>query len=46
VEKAFTILREECRRGWWDLRVVIAFEEMLASMPSIRDMAVAAAPLN
>jgi len=41
--KAFAILREECQRGWWDLRLVNEFEEMLQSAPGIRDMV--AAPL-
>ena len=45
IEKAFTILREECRRGWWDLRLVNEFHEMLQTAPAIREMALAAAPL-
>ncbi len=38
MEKAFAILREECRRGWWDLRLVNELEEMLQSSAGIRDM--------
>jgi len=45
IEKAFSILREECRRGWWDLRLVNEFEGMLQSAPGIRDLVMAAAPL-
>jgi len=41
MEKAFAILREECRRGWWDLRLVNELEEMMQSAPGIRDMCVA-----
>ena len=39
--KAFEILREECRRGWWDLRIVNELEDMLQSAPGIRDMCMA-----
>jgi putative two-component system response regulator len=39
--KAFEILREECRRGWWDLRLVNELEDMLQSAPGIRDMCMA-----
>ena len=45
VDKAFAILREECRRGWWDLRLVNEFEEMLHTAPGMREMVTAAAPL-
>jgi cyclic di-GMP phosphodiesterase len=44
-EKAFAILREECRRGWWDLRLVNEFQEMLQNAPEIRDMVAASAPV-
>jgi putative two-component system response regulator len=41
MEEAFTILREETRRGWWDLRIVNELEDMMQSAPGIRDMCVA-----
>ena len=41
MEKAFSILREECVRGWWDLRLVNELEELLQSAPGIRDMCMA-----
>jgi putative two-component system response regulator len=44
-EKAFSILREECRRGWWDLRLVNEFEEMLQNAPDMRDLVAATAPV-
>jgi cyclic di-GMP phosphodiesterase len=39
--KAFEILREECRRGWWDSRLLKELEDMLQTAPGIRDMCMA-----
>lgn len=44
-EKAFSILREECGRGWWDLRLVNEFEEMLQNAPGMRETFMTPAPL-
>ena len=44
-EKAFSILREECKRGWWDLRLVNEFQEMLQNTPAIHETTMIPAPL-
>jgi putative two-component system response regulator len=44
-EKAFAILREECKRGWWDLRLVNEFQEMLQNTPAIHETTMIPAPL-
>jgi putative two-component system response regulator len=37
-QKAFAILREECQRGWWDLRLVNELEDMLETAPGLLHM--------
>jgi putative two-component system response regulator len=39
--QAFAILREESRRGWWDLRIVNELQDMLETAPGIRDLCMA-----
>jgi putative two-component system response regulator len=40
-QEAFTILRDECKRGWWELRLVNELQDMLETAPGIRDMCLA-----
>lgn len=39
--EAFSILREECARGWWDLRLVDELENLFQAAPGLLDMCVA-----
>ncbi len=40
-ERAFTILRDEVRRGWWDGRLVSEFEMLLKESPEIGESSAA-----
>jgi putative two-component system response regulator len=40
-EDAFEIMREESRRGWWDLRIVNELHDMLETVRGSRDLCLA-----
>jgi putative two-component system response regulator len=40
-EHAFSIMREECRRGWWDESLVLELENLLALTPELKAACVA-----
>ena len=40
-QEAFTILREECKRGWWDKQLVSELENLLQIAPGLREMSLA-----